>query len=73
MIERQSKLTLYTMRPIQLNPNTHTHTRVCIFEIQCNNNGMAWCQKQSSNQRPLPICSAGSGGILNQAIDNERV
>lgn len=36
-----------------------------IFEIQCNN-GMAGCQKQALNQRPLPICSACSSGILNR-------
>lgn len=28
---------------------------------------MAGCQKQSLNQRPLPICSAGSTGILNRS------
>lgn len=37
-----------------------------MFEIQCNN-GKAGCQKQSLNQRPLPICSAGSTGILNRS------
>lgn len=64
----------HTHSRIRAHTRTHIHKMRAhnwIFEIQCNNS-MAGCQKQSLNQRPLPLCSAGIGSILNWQSNSSK-